>query len=134
MLRSWLLSVAFMESASDDELIRSIAPDVMACLSRSRFFEKLDDLLSPKDDLPLHHTCDGTYKLSESILLSSGFDRADLGDIFRVFASMGGGCDCEVLYNVAEVSRLKAAYWRKRAEQGDAVKSEHTPPFHPNTT
>jgi hypothetical protein len=82
--------VAFLESASDDELIRSIAPDVMACLSRSRFFEKLDDLLSPKDDLPLHHACDGTYKLSESILLSSGFDRADLGDIFRVFASMVG--------------------------------------------
>jgi hypothetical protein len=82
MLRSWLLSVAFMESASDDELIRSIAPDVMACLSRSRFFEKLDDLLSPKDDLPLHHTCDGTYKLSESILLSSGFDRADLAISF----------------------------------------------------
>ena len=122
-----------MESASDDELTRSIAPDVIACLSRFCFFEKLDDLLSTKDDLQLHHICDGTYKLSESILLSSGFERADVDDIFRVFASKGGGCDCEVLYNVAEVSRLRgrilmeASRRRRRCEVGtySAISSQY---------
>jgi hypothetical protein len=28
----------------------------------------------------------------------------------------GGFCDCEILYNVAEQSRLKAEYWMAKAE------------------
>ena len=27
----------------------------------------------------------------------------------------GGFCDCEILYNVVEESRLKAEYWQARA-------------------
>ena len=29
----------------------------------------------------------------------------------------GGYCDCEILYNALDESRLKAEYWRARAEQ-----------------
>jgi hypothetical protein len=47
-----LLSVTFirMKSASDDDLISSIAPDVMKCLGRCGFIEKLDGLLSPEEN------------------------------------------------------------------------------------
>jgi hypothetical protein len=117
--------LAGVEPDSDDELIASIAPDVMKCLERAGFFEKLDDLLSPQDhSMPLQK-CDGSHKISETILLSSGFKRADLEDIFAVLHSKGGCCDCEVLYNVAETSRLKAQYWRRRA-QGQSAQLGHT--------
>jgi hypothetical protein len=105
-----------MEADDADDLISSIALDVMRCLVRSGFFEKLDDLLCPKDDLDLRHTCSANYKLSESVLLASGFELTDLADAFGVLSSKGGCCDCEILYNVSESSRLKAKYWRNRAE------------------
>jgi len=104
-----------MESDSDNDLISSIAPDVMKSLTRSGYFEKLDGLLGPENNSSPSESCDGTYKLSESILLSSGFDQDDLDDIFSVLQSKGGYCDCEVLYNVVETSRLKAKYWRSLA-------------------
>jgi hypothetical protein len=112
-----------MKSASDDDFISSIAPDVMKSLARCGYFEKLDDLLRPQDNSNPSQVCDGTYKLSESVLLSSGFAQGDLRDIFAVLQSKGGCCDCEVLYNVAETSRLKAQYWSSRA----AGEMPHTP-------
>jgi len=121
-----MLGVIFtrMESASDGDLISSIAPDVMKSLGRCGYFEKLDGLLSPDDNSSASQGCDGTYKLSESILLVCGFERDDLEDIFAVFQSKGGFCDCEVLYNVAETSRLKSRYWRSRAA-GQSTGTSH---------
>ena len=116
-----------MEPA-DDDLVSSIAPEVMKCLVLSRYFEKLDDLLSPEDQSSPPQSCDGTFKLSESLLLACGFVRNDLDDVFAVLQSKGGCCDCEVLYNVAETSRLKAKYWRSRA----AEKRTHSPHSRPN--
>src|SRR5271157_3259660 len=119
-----------MGSGSGDELISSIAPDVMRCLGQSGYFEKLDDLLSPEGASTPCRTWDGTYKISESILLASGFDQTELGDIFAVLRSQGGCCDCEVLYNVVETSRLKARYWRKRAAEQNAPIGHNTPVKH----
>jgi hypothetical protein len=82
-----------MESASDDDLISSIAPDVTKCLRRCGFFEKLDGLLSPEDNSIPAQACDGTDKPCESILIAAGFDRAELNDIFAVLQSKGGFCD-----------------------------------------
>lgn len=79
----------------------------MKCLDRSLFFEKLDDVLCPKDCSEVRQGCGSDYKLSESILLASGFDASDLVDIFDVLRGQGGFCDCEILYNVAESSRLR---------------------------
>ena len=98
-----------------NELIASITPDVMKCLVRSGFFEKLDDLICPKDELHPRRSCGGDYKLAESVLLTSGFERTELDEILGVLNSKGGCCDCEILYNVADSSRLKAEYWRGRA-------------------
>jgi hypothetical protein len=110
----------------DDESISSIAPYVMKYLSGSGYFEKLDNLLCPENSsTPCQH-CDGTYKLSKSILLASDseLDRHALDDIFAVLKSKGGCCDCEVLYNVPEKSRLRARYWRSRAA-GEPPRAPH---------
>lgn len=117
---------ASMESDSDDELISSIAPDVMKCLGRCSYFEKLDELLSPEGNSTPPQNCDGTFRLSESILLASGFERDALDDIIVVLQSKGGFCDCEVLYNVAETSRLKAKYWRSQVA-GQTAEGPHAP-------
>jgi hypothetical protein len=122
---------ARMETDSDDELISSIAPDVMRCLGRCRYFEKLDEHLSPADNSTPTEKCDGSFRLSETILLASGFERDALHDIIAVLKSKGGFCDCEVLYNVAETSRLKANYWRSRAA-GEATTTPHAPHSRPN--
>ena len=105
-----------MQDEEADEFIASIAPDVIRSLVRSSFFEKLDDLLCPKDHSHPIRTCEGDYELSESVLLALGFNRPDLEDIFGVLSSRGGCCDCEILYNVAESSRLKSAYWHRKGE------------------
>jgi hypothetical protein len=110
-----------MEADSDPELIALIAPDVMSCLTRSGFFEKLDDCLCPTDITHSPKICDGDYKLSELILQDRGFDSPDLADIFNVLKSKGGFCDCEILYNVAESSRLKTEYWRNRTKTARGI-------------
>ena len=118
--------VSRMEPA-DDDFVSLIASDVMACLLRSGYFDKLDNILSPGNDSSPAQTCDGTFRLSESVLLGCGFVRGDLDDIFAVLRSKGGCCDCEVLYNVAETSRLKAKYWRSQAA-GEPPRTPHSLP------
>jgi Protein of unknown function (DUF2695) len=119
-----------MEADRDHDLISSITPDVMTCLERSGFFHKLDDLLSPEHHSQSRADCSGDYRLSKSVLQAVGFDSSELTDIFGVLGSQGGGCDCEILYNVAESSRLKSEYWRNRAK-GLEVHAKHVPHSRP---
>ena len=115
-----------MDADLDHDFVASITPDVMKCLDRSLFFEKLDDVLCPKDGSEARQGCGLDCKLSESILLASGFDASDLVDIFDVLRGQGGFCDCEILYNVAKSSRLKAEYWRDQARGQDGL-ARHRP-------
>lgn len=109
-----------MDADPGHDLISSITPDVMICLDRAGFFRKLDDVLCPADGSPAGESCGGDYTLSKSILQAAGFDSSDLGDVFSVLGSLGGCCDCEILFNVAESSRLKAKYRRSLGrELGD---------------
>ena len=109
-----------MTADPDSDSISSIAPDVMKCLRRVQFFERLDDLLCPKGDSGQYENCAGDYKISRRILESAGFDSDDLEDMFAVLRAQGACCDCEVLYNVAESSRLKAEYWKRQAHDAEA--------------
>ena len=112
-----------MTSETNDEYVVSITPYVMKYLAKSHFFEGLDDLLCPSGESRQARKCGGDYGLAESLLLELGLDRADLDDVYVVLRAQGGFCDCEILYNVAESSRLKAKYWRGRADcSGDQVK------------
>jgi hypothetical protein len=47
---------------------------------------------------------------------ASGFTDDEIYDVLHVLMRRGGYCDCEILFNVAETSRLKAGYWTARAE------------------
>ena len=109
-----------MEAGPEDDLITSITPDVMKCLDRSRFFSTLDDLLCPNEASLARKVCGEDYKLSESVLRTAGFDSEEMADIFDVLRSKGGCCDCEILYNVAESSRLKSQYWNRQADGFEA--------------
>jgi len=100
----------------DEEFIASIASDVMSCLTSVRFFGALDDMLCPANQESSRATCGGDFKNSKSALQRCGVDESDFSDVFHVLMSKGGFCDCEVLYNVAENSRLGAEYWRARGD------------------
>jgi len=113
-----------MDIGPDSDLIASITPDVVTCFRRSHFFERLDDLLCPTGDSGQREFCGGDYKISKRILDAAGFDSDDLKDMFAVLRAEGACCDCEVLYNVAESSRLKAEYWKRQAH-GTEAKPKH---------
>ena len=99
-----------------DQFVDAIAADVLAVLTQKGFFESLDDVFSPRDGSSTSTVCQGDYAISERILGNLKFDEQDLSDIFQVLRSRGGFCDCEILYNAAETSRLKSTYWRARAD------------------
>ncbi len=101
----------------DAELIADIDPDVMRVLMGARVFEALDNVLCPADASRPRQQCHGDFRHAREVLLGRGFREKELFDVFHVLMARGGYCDCEILYNAVEDSRLKAEYWRARAEQ-----------------
>jgi hypothetical protein len=102
---------------SDDQLIEAIAPDVLKALANKGFFEVLDDQMCPEDPTAARVLCQGALAISTTTLITFGFDRLEIADIHAVLATRGGFCDCEVLYNVAEESRLKSEHWKAVASK-----------------
>ena len=111
----------------DEEFIASIAPNVMRALGKSGFFIALDELFCPTEESLKAAVCHGhgDYRNAKRLLLSHGFDESDFCDVFGVFASRGGYCDCEILYNAVETSRLKAKYWKARARDSQPSQPKH---------
>lgn len=103
-----------MGEGLDDESIEAIKPYVLEALRNKNFFERLDDQLCPVDVSVPAKACAHTYDISTTTLTECGFDAAEIEDIKQVMLKHGGCCDCEILYNVAEESRLKSRYWKKR--------------------
>ena len=102
----------------DEELIAEIKPDVLGTLQKSGFFIRLDELIRPKDGTSHGQECSGDFSHSKAVLKMCGLAESDWSDVFHVLMDEGAFCDCEVLYNVAPESRLKADYWRtSHAEQ-----------------
>jgi hypothetical protein len=101
----------------DSELIDDITPDVMRCLFGAGVFQALDDVLCPADGSHPRQQCHGDYRHARAVLSARGFRNDEHFDVFHVLMARGGYCDCEILYNAVETSRLKAEYWRARAEQ-----------------
>jgi hypothetical protein len=102
---------------SDVEFVNDIAPDVLGVLEKERFFERLDELFCPADPSIQSVKCGHSFGHSVSILRNLGMDSDDVGDVLAVLRSRGVCCDCEVLYNLAEESRLKAQYSKARASE-----------------
>lgn len=112
----------------DAELIEDITPDVMRILLRVRAFEALDDVLCPPDASQPRQRCHGDYRHARAVLLDRRFREDELFDVFHVLMARGGYCDCEILYNAVEESRLKAEYWRARAEEIEPYDPHAGPP------
>lgn len=99
----------------DDDLIESIAPDVMRVLHHSGAIGLLDNLFCPSTPNDKRAQCFGDYRHARKVFLSCGFTEDELFDVFHVLMTKGGFCDCEILYNAVESSKLKAEYWQARA-------------------
>lgn len=108
----------------DEDLLDEITDPVMKCVKASQFFERLDDLICPAEGSVQRAACHGDFRHSKSTLLTCGFTEDELFDVLHVLMREGGFCDCEILYNVAEYSRLKAEYWIARSE-GRATHDPH---------
>ena len=104
-----------MNEDYDEELLTDITPDVLRVLNNHSFFARLDDLFCPADGSSPAAVCHGNFQSSTALLVDLGFEAVPIADVHEVLHYLGGCCDCEVLYNVAEESRLKAKYWRARA-------------------
>jgi hypothetical protein len=89
----------------DEDLIRPITGDVMPVLRRDQFFDSLDNIMCRAEiSTEVAIRCDGTHKLTRQLLLERGFDCDAIDDVISVLQSLGGCCDCEVLYKVAPQS------------------------------
>lgn len=101
----------------DGDYIADIACDVLRVLKASCFFEQLDNRFSPVDRSKEPIRCGHSLKNSIEILSGIGMDAEATADVLAVLRANGGFCDCEVLYNVAEESRLRSVYWQARAAE-----------------
>src|ERR1700683_2235352 len=111
-----------LDDGSDAQFVNGIAPSVLDILKREHFFERLDGCLCPDDLSSDRVKCGHSFLHSESFLRALGMDSDEVTDVLAVLRSRGGCCDCEVLFNVAEESRLKAEYWKARASEQVAKK------------
>jgi hypothetical protein len=97
---------------ADEQLIAEIKPHVLGALQHSGFFTVLEKLVYPRDGDSHRRECSGDFRHSNQVLQALGFAESEWSDVFHVLMDEGAFCDCEVLYNVAPESRLRADYWR----------------------
>jgi hypothetical protein len=96
----------------DEGLIAAIVPDVLHALQERGFFTALDGLLCPVTSTSQAQTCSGDFRIAKQALEMCEFPESDWSDVFHVLMEQGAFCDCEILFNAKEGSRLKAQYWR----------------------
>ena len=101
----------------DVEFAESISEAVLGILGKERFFERLDDRFCPADPSKDRVTCGHSYIHTTEILRELGMDSEEVQDVLAVMGLRGGCCDCEILYNVAEESRLKAEHWKAHCKE-----------------
>jgi hypothetical protein len=106
-----------IEEDPDEDMIASITSDVMGTLQRKGFFTGLDEMFCPEGTATQAQTCSGDFRYAKQILELCGFQEPDWSDVFHVLMGQGAFCDCEILYNAATESRLKAQYWRRESHQ-----------------
>jgi len=104
------------ETESRDEFIESIAGDVMGCLTRDRFFERLEKIVWPEGP-DGQKVCDHSFAKTLELTAAHGHPSEDQEEIIGVLQSRGGFCDCEVILNAAPTSQARDRYWRKRAAE-----------------
>jgi hypothetical protein len=107
----------------DEELIAAIKPEVLKTLQAYGFFTALDELLYPNPAGSSRRECSGDFRHSKHVLEKCGIAQPDWSDVFHVLMDEGAFCDCEVLYNAAPESRLRAHYWRSSHNANERSKT-----------
>ncbi len=101
---------------SDEQYIAEISSAVLNVLRKRKFFQALDDILAPVSSKA--ESCHGDFRHSKKVLKRIGLTTSDdWSDVSGVLQAHGGFCDCEVLYNVADQSRLASNYWKSKHEE-----------------
>ena len=100
----------------DEGMVGEITPNVLGALENLGFFNELDEMLFPQDLSKPGKLCVGNFENAKEILNAKGFGPHEHFDVFHVLMARGGYCDCEILYNAVASSRLKANYWKAKAE------------------
>jgi hypothetical protein len=101
----------------DEEYIAGVEPFIVKALEKIEFFKKLDNQMLPLNPFKKAKKCQGDFTLTKSILIKNNFKENEIFDICHMLMSKGGYCDCEVLYNVADVSKFRKKYWKKRLKE-----------------
>ena len=94
----------------DEEAVESIKETILAIIeTRTDFVKRLDGLFVEKNVV-----CFGDFRHSKQVLSDLRFTQEEQFDIFHVFMSEGGYCDCEILYNTFEETEYSRKYWATR--------------------
>jgi Protein of unknown function (DUF2695) len=101
----------------DAEFAHSIREAVLGVLQKDRFFELLDNRFCPVEPQEQPTQCGHSYANTIEILNALGMGPEEVEDVIAVMRFSGGCCDCEILLNVAEESRLKSKYWKARSNE-----------------
>ncbi|HXR38031.1 MAG TPA: hypothetical protein VN776_03025 [Terracidiphilus sp.] len=104
---------------SKDESESDKAAQILELLARQKFFECLDDRLCPAESSQRRAWCQGGFEITVRILNEIGIYPEEIQQALKALAAMGSECDCGVLYNAAQQSRLKTEYWLARAVNGE---------------
>ena len=99
------------EDADLHTFLKDITLGVLACLTRQQFFTALEARIYPEGPAG-PNLCDHSCSVAIDVLSASGHDQDARRDILDVMRSLGGSCECEILWNVAPTSAARAAYWR----------------------
>ncbi len=102
-------------SAVKHDARTEIPAAVRELLVKKNFFERLDDRLCPKDSSQSRTWCQGGFELAARILSEAGMKEEGIQQVLQAFVASGSECDCGVLYNSPQQSRLKTEYWLARA-------------------
>ena len=106
-----------VEEDPDQDLIKSITPNVLRSLEVKGFFARLDDVFCPMNGSTQPEKCRGDFSHAKNALQRCGFDETDWSDVFHVLMGQGAFCDCEILYNADIESRLKTQHWQSRGHE-----------------
>lgn len=105
----------------DEEMIEGITLDVMETLESLGFFTALDDAMAPKEDTLEPESCQGDFRITKRILAAKGLQETEeldeVAGACHVLMKQGAFCDCEVLFNVYEGSRLGTGTWQELSEE-----------------
>ena len=97
----------------DPETIESIKEIILGIIkNKTPFINELDSRFMTGNTV-----CHGDFRYAKEILSQLNFTPEEQFDIFHVFMSEGGYCDCEILYNIFHETEYAKQYWKNKSKE-----------------